>query len=240
VIKQTKLTMEQEAVYAVATKGALFSGLSDELASSLIGAATIRSAQRGTTLFHQGDAPDQMLQVISGLVRMTQISAEGTQTNLRIMRSGDLLGCVAVLQQFPYPATANAIDDTIVLSWRSAAFLDLIGRHPSIMDNALRIVGARTRDMIQRVGEMSGKNAERRVAAALLRLAAQAGTKTTDGIEILFPVTRDDLAEMAGLTYFTVSRTLSVWQRQGLVSSGRQRITVLDPRRLAEIADGRR
>jgi CRP-like cAMP-binding protein len=45
---------------------------------------------------------------------------------------------------------------------------------------------------------------------------------------------------MAGLTYFTISRTLSVWQRQGLVSSGRQRMTVLDSDRLAEIADGRR
>jgi CRP-like cAMP-binding protein len=87
---------------------------------------------------------------------------------------------------------------------------------------------------------MSGRNVERRTAAALLRLAAQAGTKTADGIEILYPVTRDDLAEMAGLTYFTISRTLSVWQRQGLVSSGRQRMTVLDPDRLAEIADGRR
>jgi CRP-like cAMP-binding protein len=239
-IKQTKLTMEQEAVHAIAIKGALFSGLSDGLATLLVGAATVRPSQCGTALFHQGDAPDQLLQVISGLVRMTRISAEGAQTNLRIMRSGDLLGCVAVLQQFPYPATASAIEDTVVLSWRAAVFQDLIARHPAIMNNALRIVGTRTGEMIQRLGEMSGKNAERRIAAALLRLAAQAGTKTTDGIEILFPVTRDDLAEMAGLTYFTISRTLSVWQKQGLVSSGRQRMMVRDPRRLAEIADGRR
>jgi CRP-like cAMP-binding protein len=239
-IKHVRLTMEQDFVHAIAIRGALFSGLSDELASLLLAAATVRQSQQGTALFHQGDAPDQLLQVISGLVRMTQISAEGTQTTLRIMRSGDLLGCVAVLQQFPYPATARAIEDTIVLSWRSAALLDLIGKHPPITDNILRIVGARTRDMLQRVGDMSGKNVERRVAAALLRLAAQAGVKTTDGIKIHFPVTRDDLAEMAGLTYFTISRTLSVWQKQGLVRSGRQRMTVLDADRLAEIADGRR
>jgi CRP-like cAMP-binding protein len=155
------------------------------------------------------------------------------------MRSGDLLGCVAVLQQFPYPATASAIEDTTVLSWRSATLLDLIGQHPAIMSNLLRIVGARTKDMVQRVGDMSSKKVERRIAAALLRLAAQAGTKTADGIEIHFPVTRDDLAEMAGLTYFTISRTLSVWQRQGLVSSGRQRMKVLDLPRITEIADGR-
>ncbi|MCA6110929.1 helix-turn-helix domain-containing protein [Bradyrhizobium cenepequi] len=32
-----------------------------------------------------------------------------------------------------------------------------------------------------------------------------------DGVQIEFPITRDDLAEMAGLTYFTISRTLSLW-----------------------------
>ena len=35
-------------------------------------------------LFHQGDAPEQLLQVVSGLVRMTQINAEGAQTTLRL------------------------------------------------------------------------------------------------------------------------------------------------------------
>jgi CRP-like cAMP-binding protein len=237
---QTRLTMEQEALRGTAIQGALFSGLTDELATLLLSVATTRQAQEETALFHQGDAPKQLLQVVSGTVRMTQITAEGTQTTLRIMRSGDLLGCVAVLQQFPYPATATAVEDTVVLSWSSAQFLGLIRQHQAIMDNTLHIVGMRTKDMIQQIGYMSGKNVERRIAAALLRLAAQAGTKAEDGIHIQFPITRDDLAEMAGLTYFTVSRTLSLWQKQGLVSSARLRMTVLDPHRLAEIADGRR
>lgn len=155
------------------------------------------------------------------------------------MRSGELIGCVAVLQQFPYLATATAVEDSVILCWRAPQFIGLLKQHQPIMDNTLMIVGARARDMVQRVGDISGKNVERRVAAALLRLADQVGTPSGDGIQIRFPVTRDDLAEMAGLTYFTISRTLSVWRKQGLVSSGRQRLTVLDRKRLAAIADGR-
>jgi CRP/FNR family transcriptional regulator, nitrogen oxide reductase regulator len=237
--RQMRLTTEHGTVRATAIQGDLFSGLPDGLATRLLSAATVRQSQKGSVLFHQGDEPDQLLQVVSGLVRMTQISTEGMQTTLRIMRSGDLLGCVAVLQRFPYPATATAIEEAIVLSWRSGQFLGLIKQHQAIMENTLQIVGARTRDMVQRVGDMSGKNVERRIASALLRLADQAGTKTEDGIHLQFPITRDDLAEMVGLTYFTVSRTLSLWQKQGLVSSGRQRMTVLALDRLAEIADGR-
>lgn len=231
--------VEQETIRAIAIRSALFSGLSEDLACRLFSAATIRQAQKDAVLFHQGDAPDQLLQVVSGLVRMTQINAEGTQTTLRLMRSDELLGCVAVVQQFPYPATATAVEETVVLSWRAPQFLHLLKLHQAIMDNMLAIVGARARYMVQRAGDMSGRNVERRTAAALLRLADQAGTESNDGIHIQFPVTRDDLAEMAGLTYFTISRTLSVWQKQGLISSGRQRMTILDRKRLAAIADGR-
>jgi CRP-like cAMP-binding protein len=232
-------SVEHDAIRAIAINGALFSGLPEDLACRLFAAATVRQAQKDAVLFHQGDAPGQLLQVVSGLVRMTQINAEGVQTTLRLMRSGELLGCVAVILEFPYPATATAAEDSVVLSWRAKQFAGLLKQHQPIMDKALAIVGTRTKNMVQRIGDMSGKNVERRVAAALLRLADQAGTESDDGIQIQSPVTRDDLAEMAGLTYFTVSRTLSVWQKQGLISSGRRRMTVLDRRRLAAIADGR-
>lgn len=234
-----RLPIEHEVVRATAVRGALFSGLPGDVAGRLFAAATVRQAQKDAVLFHQGDAPEQLLQVVSGLVRMTQINAEGVQTTLRLMRSGELIGCVAIIQQFPYPATAVAVEDSVILSWRATQFLGLLRQHQAIMDNTLTIVGARARDMVQRVGDMSGRNVERRIAAALLRLADQAGTQLGDGIQIQSPVTRGDLAEMAGLTYFTISRTLSAWQKQGLVSSGRQRMTILDRERLSAIADGR-
>lgn len=231
--------IDQEALRSVTIQSALFSGLSDKQATLLLTAATMRQVQKGTVLFHQGDAPDRLLQVVRGLVRMTHIDSEGTQTTLRIVRPGDLLGCVAALQRFPYPATATAIEDLVVLTWSSSQFIDLMSQHQTLVENTLRIVSGRTKDMVQRVIEMSSKRVEQRIAAALLRLAGQAGIETNDGIHIEFPVTRDDLAEMAGLAYFTVSRTLSLWQKQGVVRGGRQRLTILDPGRLQEIAGAR-
>lgn len=231
-----KPRVDHEAFRCAAIQSALFSGLSDQQATLLFEAAMLRQVQDGSVLFHQGDAPDRLIQIVSGLVRMTHIDSDGAQMTLGIMRSGDLLGCVAVLQQIPYPATATAIEDLAFLTWRSSEFLELMAHYPTLANNALRIVSGRARDMIQRVIEMSGKRVEQRIAASLLRLAAQAGTRTHDGIRIEFPVTRDDLAEMAGLTYFTISRTLSLWQKQGLLKGGRQRMTILDPVRLREIA----
>jgi CRP-like cAMP-binding protein len=75
------------------------------------------------------------------------------------------------------------------------------------------------------------------VAHALLRLAKQAGRKMDDGIEIDFPISRQDIAEMTGTTLHTVSRTLSAWEQQGLIESGRQRIVLRDPHRLFGLAE---
>ena len=84
---------------------------------------------------------------------------------------------------------------------------------------------------------MSTQQVERRVAHALLRLAKQAGRKVEHGIEIDFPISRQDIAEMTGTTLHTVSRTLSAWEQQGLIESGRQRIVLRDPHRLFELAE---
>jgi CRP-like cAMP-binding protein len=67
----------------------------------------------------------------------------------------------------------------------------------------------------------------------------QTGKKTEDGILIDFPISRQDIAEMTGTTLHTVSRLLSAWEESGLVKSGRQKVTVLEPHRLLLLAEGR-
>ena len=52
-----------------------------------------------------------------------------------------------------------------------------------------------------------------------------------------FPLSRQDLAEMCGTTLYTVSRTLSEWQAQGLVVTGRERVVVRFPHGLVRIAE---
>ena len=62
--------------------------------------------------------------------------------------------------------------------------------------------------------------------------------KVEQGVEIDFPISRQDVAEMTGATLHTVSRILSAWEQQGLVEGGRQRIVLRDPHRLFALAEG--
>ena len=87
---------------------------------------------------------------------------------------------------------------------------------------------------------MSSEQVEQRIAHVILKLVTQSGRKTEQGIEIDFPITRQDIAEMTGTTLHTVSRLLSAWEDEGLVRGGRQKVTVTDPHGLMLVAENRR
>jgi CRP-like cAMP-binding protein len=71
-----------------------------------------------------------------------------------------------------------------------------------------------------------------------LRLINQTGRKVEGGIEIDFPITRQDLSELTATTLHTVSRVLSGWEKRGLVESKRKRIKVCDPHALVLLGQG--
>ena len=85
--------------------------------------------------------------------------------------------------------------------------------------------------------EISTEQVEKRIAHALLRLVKQSGRKVEHGVEIDFPISRQDIAQMTGTTLHTVSRTLSAWETKGLVESSRQKIVVREPHKLFMLAE---
>jgi CRP-like cAMP-binding protein len=92
-------------------------------------------------------------------------------------------------------------------------------------------------ELQDRESALTSEKAEQRIARTLLKLAAQTGKKVEGGILIDMPLSRQDVAEMTGTTLFTVSRTLKIWERQGFLSAGRERVLLHDPHSLVRIAD---
>lgn len=215
----------------------LFQGLDAVAMNNVLGCAVETSLRAGETLFHQGDDADRLYLVVSGVVKLSQVAANGTQHVLRLMSAGDVIGCVAVFNRFPYPVTAGVEEDATLISWAEPQFRHLMEDHPELMANALRTVGQRTQEFVARLGEVNGATAEQKVARAVLRLARQAGIKEADGVRV--GMTRQDLADMTGITYFTISRILSDWKRRGLVEATRRDLHVKSPHALFQLAEGR-
>jgi CRP-like cAMP-binding protein len=87
------------------------------------------------------------------------------------------------------------------------------------------------------VSDLSTKRVETRIARAVLRLARQSGKKIDEGVLIDLPLSRQDLAEMAGTTLYTVSRVIREWEIKEIVQSKRQQIIIRYPHGLVSIAE---
>jgi len=108
---------------------------------------------------------------------------------------------------------------------------------PYLSFDLMKLMTGYIQEMQERYRELATEKVQRRIALVLLRLTSQMGTKSADGrIELTF--TRQDLAEMAGTTLYTVSRVLSEWEKRGLVESGRERVLIRNPHGLVQVAEG--
>lgn len=216
----------------------MFAGLNPDDLDQIVREAQSIRYPKGTPVFQQDEEAHSFFILLHGHLRVIKVTPDGQQVVVRFITPGEPFGIAMAMGRTTYPATAMAIVDSIALVWPSATWPRLVARHPSLAVNTLQTVGSRLQDAHTRVVEISTEQVEKRVAHALLRLAHQAGRKGEDGVQIDFPISRQDVAEMTGTTLHTVSRILSAWEDRGLVESGRQRITIRDPHKLFLLAEG--
>ncbi|NBJ11105.1 Crp/Fnr family transcriptional regulator [Microvirga arsenatis] len=215
----------------------VFAGMTpDDLGDILKEAQSIRYP-KGSSVFQQDEEAHSFFILLHGHLRVMKVTPDGQQVVVRFVNAGDLFGIAMAMARKTYPATATAVVDSLALVWPSAAWPRLVAKYPSLAVNTIQTVGSRLDDAHTRVVEISTQQVEKRVAHALLRLAQQAGRKSEDGIQIDFPISRQDVAEMTGTTLHTVSRILSGWEDQDLVESGRQKITIRNPHKLFMLAE---
>lgn len=216
---------------------ALFAGLTHAQIDDLLKEARAIRHPKDSKVFEQGGEAHSLFLLLHGHVRAEKTTPDGKQIVIRYISGGEIFGVAEAIGLKQYPATAVAAVDCLSLVWPSTAWLGLVARYPALAVNALQTVGSRLQEAHTRMIEMTTQEVERRVANALLRLANQSGKKVESGVEIDFPISRQDIAEMTGTTLHTVSRILSAWEQRGVVESARQRITVREPHELFKIAD---
>ncbi|APG49185.1 Crp/Fnr family transcriptional regulator [Phaeobacter porticola] len=213
-----------------------FSKLERRDIRAILDQATSSRCDESVAIFDEGAPADRFFMLLDGYVRVVRITPTGEQVTALHIPAGQLLGIAKAFGRDTYPATAMTATESIVLSWPTRLWDSFVADYEGFSTETYKTVGNRLEEMHNRVVEMATQQVEQRVANALLRLINQTGRKTPDGIEIDFPITRQDLSELTATTLHTISRLLSGWEKRGLVQSKRKRITVTNPHALVEIS----
>ncbi|NNE51532.1 MAG: Crp/Fnr family transcriptional regulator [Sulfitobacter sp.] len=215
-----------------------FSRLAKRQIRTILDQATSRRYDEGAAVFHEGDPADRFFMLLDGYVRVIRITETGEQVTALHIPAGQLLGFARAIGRDTYPATAVAATESIALSWPTRLWDTFLADYDGFATETYKTLGYRMGEMNTRIVELATQQVEQRVANALLRLINQTGRKVDGGIEIDFPITRQDLSELTATTLHTVSRLLSGWEKRGLVESRRKRIKVCNPHALVVLSQG--
>jgi CRP/FNR family transcriptional regulator, nitrogen oxide reductase regulator len=225
-----------ETDLAILASSELLRGAPRQILEDARAAASRRRYEAGQTLVAQGDPAAHLHTVIGGRVRLVQTTEDGRQIIIRYVGHGELVGFAVLAGQTHSPITAEAVEITHTAVWSRDAIVRLMERHSALAMNAVAIVTERYGQLQTRLRELSTENVERRLARTLVRLTEEAARRTARGLEIAFPLSRQDLAELSGTGLHTASRTLSGWEDEGTIESGRRRVVVRQLDALREIA----
>jgi len=215
----------------------VFAGLTIEQNDVAIRSGLRKKLQSRSILFHQGDAADKCYLVNHGRLKLSKLNEQGKEVIFRYVGAGELTAAVAVLKNRDYPVSAESVEETDVTGWDKQTIMQLMRLYPDITINLMNIILDRLEDVQNRYLELSTEKVERRIALTLLRLMRSAGSNTSEGISIDIPLGRQNIADYTGTTLYTVSRTLSAWEKKGWVKSGREQIVVTDPHSLVQFSE---
>jgi CRP-like cAMP-binding protein len=229
--------MDRSADLYVLGHSEIFRNLSTEALEQVRSASVRRKLAKGETLFDQGAPASAFFIIVQGRLRLTQSTADGQQVIIRYIGPGEAAGYGAIAGRESYSSSVVAIDDAVLMSWTRPRFQEFLTKYPQIAANALAVVHARYEELQGRLRELATEPVEKRIAHTILRLVQQAGRRTAAGIEVAFPLSRQDIAELSGTTLHTVSRTISAWESDGIIDSGRRRVVVRKPEELDLIAN---
>lgn len=206
-----------------------FAGLDRDALERLTGSMRSRRFRRGEVIFHLGDPGDALFVIMSGDVKISLPSETGEEAILATLGSGAVFGELALLDGAPRSASATALTATETVVLPRDRFRELIATEAGVRDALLASIAGELRRLTTHVEELHFLDITGRLAARLVRLAQDGGTRTADGgIRLRKNLTQGDLAAMVGCTRQSVNKLLGQFTDDGLIRLEREGIVVTD------------
>jgi CRP/FNR family transcriptional regulator len=167
----------------------------------------------------------------SGMVRLFKLAPNGKEHILHVVGPGRTFAEAAVIGGCACPATAEAMEDSDLALLPAESFLAFLRSDHQACIDLLAGMSTWLHNVVDLLEDVVLRDAAGRVSRHLLALADENG-------RVRLPAARRMLANQLNLTAETLSRTLRRLHEEGVITSEREAITVLDRERLAAVSDG--
>ncbi|MES9871370.1 MAG: Crp/Fnr family transcriptional regulator [Sedimenticola sp.] len=221
---------EADCLSCTLRNSVLFAGLEEGDFDKIHQPIDLYNLPPGSILYRAGDHGDRMFTIRSGILKLVQYLPDGTQRIVRLVRSTDVTGLEALLDQ-PYQHDAVVLQTTEACSLPISVVKALSQTNPALHQELLSRWQRALTEADAWLTELSTGSAKQRVARLLLRLVRDEEASECE----LF--SREDMGAMLGITTETASRTIAEFKRQSLLVETRPNHFLLDIRNLERLAE---
>jgi CRP/FNR family transcriptional regulator len=184
----------------------------------------MRRYDKGEVIFHEAEPAERIHFVVEGRVKI--VKAAGTRDLiLEILGPGEPVGAVAAFEHQAFPASAIAIEESVILSIPEREFFELLEARPEMVRHVVSGLTMRLMMMNKRLADMTG-SVEVRAGRLFLTLSERLGVRREGHSFIPLALSRQELADLLGTTLETTIRLMSRWQKEDLVHTERDGFTI--------------
>lgn len=192
-----------------------------------------RQFRKGAVIFRQGDPGEAVYFVREGRVKVYRLAPDGREQIIAIWEPPAAFGLVVALDNQPYPATAEAVEDSLVWMMRVEDYRRLQQGRPELGSRTLHEVADRLRSAHDRVHSLATRDLRSRLAQFLFKQAKERGVRTPRGWEVEFTYTHEELGGLLGASRETITRALAELRRAKAVQVYGTQL-VLDEKRILD------
>ena len=211
------------------------SRLSNDIRETLIKEASIQNYPEGKIIFGPGTAPDNLLFLIDGIIRVQQVSPNGREIVLFRVNAGEscVLTTACLLAYEDYLAEGIAETAIKVAALPRRIFEDLLTKSSEFRHFVFFAYSKRVTDLFHLIQEVTFTKIDIRLAQKLLDLSRN---RSGGQLRVIEHITHQDLAKELGSVREVISRQLQEFQRRGWVTLKRGSIEIVQKGALEELA----
>ena len=196
----------------------IFSDLSKSDLTKISDRMTQRTFTKNQMILLEDDLGQTFFVISKGSVKITRLSDDGREVILAMLGEADFFGEMSLLDGDGRSANVVALEASEVLTLARNEFLDILEKYPKISICLLGELTHRLRKSDQQIESLSLSDVEQRIGITLIRLAEELGTIKQGSVTITNLPFQQDIANMAGTSRETVSRTFKLLEEKGLLS----------------------
>ena len=206
----------------------IFTALSDSDLNRIASKMVSRDYEKGQMILLEESTGETFFIMTSGTVKVTRLSDDGREVILALLGESDFFGEMSLLDGEGRSANIVANEDAEVMTLSRRDFLECLETYPKIAISLLEELAVRLRKSDQQIESLSLSDSEQRIGITLIRLAEERGTIKRGDVMVQNLPYQQDIANMAGTSRETVSRTLKLLEDKKLVKRNGSDITIFN------------